>query len=98
MLAECQGGSGEGGGAMARVPGSWGHYRMLHTTQVTTLSSLSTHPLVFDLMIFVCVNTCNIPPVILRGDALQGRRGGCDEQGEDTVCSLCSVDWLTVRL
>ena len=52
MLAECQGGSGEGGGAMARVPGSWGHYRMLHTTQITTLSSLSTHPLVFDLMIF----------------------------------------------
>jgi len=61
----------------------------------------STHPLVFDLMILICVH---LQYSMLTCDLIKRRKGGVvvdvwwSEQGEDTVCSLRSVDWLTVRL
>ena len=71
------------GCALARVPGSWGRYWVLHTTQITTLSShRHTRLRVIwqgSFYVFVCLHICNIPlwPVSLQTDSLAGRRGGC---------------------
>ena len=88
------------GCALARVPGSWGRYWVLHTTQITTLSS-HRHTRLRDILqgsfyVFVCLHICNIPlwPVSLQTRLLgwEARWLCRDLKGEDWVVACARAD------